>query len=266
MHERNWQYRRVISGSMALSILVFAGCGGGTKEAAKPAEKPATQTQAPAAKPATARLAGQVVFKGEVPKSAKIQMDADPVCKKQHSTEVYTQEYIVGSGGELANVFIYVKSGLPAQKYPVPSDTLVFDQRGCEYYPHVFGMRAGQPLAILNSDPTLHNIHAMPTQSSQFNMAMPKQGMRVTKTFEKPEVMVKIKCDVHAWMSAYAGVLDHPFFAVTGPDGRYSIGPLPPGTYELEAWHEKLGTMTASVTVGENETKETPFTFGKPAM
>jgi len=244
-------------------VFVISGCGGGSQESAKPSTQTtstAAKPSAEAAKPATARLTGHVTFQGQVPKNAPIKMDADPVCKGQHSTEVVTQDYIVGGAGELGNVFVYVKSGLKGS-FPAPTDTVVFDQKGCQYYPHVFGMRVNQPLAILNSDPTLHNVHPQPKNSAGFNLGMPNQGMRVTKTFSAPEVMVKIKCDVHSWMNAYAGVLDHPFFGVTGADGNFSIGPLPPGTYELEAWHEKLGTMTQTVTVAENETKNIPFAF-----
>jgi hypothetical protein len=240
--------------------LTISGCGGGGEQ--KPADQQSsTEQPAPAAAASpTARVTGHIKFEGTAPKGTKVMMDADPICKKQHTTEVYTNEYIVDANNMLANVFVYVKN-YSGPKIAVPKDTVVFDQRGCEYYPHVFGMRAGQPLAILNSDPTLHNVHAVPTINSQFNLAMPKEGMRVTKVFEKPEVMVKIKCDVHSWMAAYAGVLDHPYFATSDVAGSFNIGPLPPGTYEIEAWHEKLGTMTQTVTVGDNATGTADFTF-----
>jgi hypothetical protein len=158
-------------------------------------------------------------------------------------------------------VFVYVKSGLEGQSFPSPTDTVEFDQKGCEYYPHIFGIRTNQPLAIINSDPTLHNVHPLPAKNAGFNLGMPKQGMRITKTFSEPEIGVRIKCDVHSWMNAYAHVMNHPFFAVSAQDGKFSIGPLPAGTYEVEAWHEKLGTMTQSITVMDNETKDVSFTF-----
>lgn len=253
---------QVLTLACCVGVLTLTGCGGGGEQ--KPADQPASGSQtAPAQQVAaapTARIAGKIHFQGAVPKPTKVMMDADPICTKQHATEVYTNEYIIDANNMLANVFVYVKN-YSGPKIPVPKDTMVFDQRGCEYYPHVFGMRAGQPLAILNSDPTLHNVHAIPTVNSQFNLAMPKAGMRVTKMFEKPEVMLKIKCDVHSWMAAYAGVLDHPYFAVSDVAGGYTIGPLPPGTYEIEAWHEKLGTMTQTVTVGDNATGAADFTF-----
>ena len=126
-------------------------------------------------------------------------------------------------------------------------------------------MRVGQPLVILNSDPTLHNIHAMPKGNTEFNTGQPIQGMKTMHTFDKPEVMVPFKCDVHGWMNAYVGVLDHPYFAVTGPDGSFTLKGLPPGTYTIEAWHEKLGTQTTQVTLGAKETKDANFTFKAPA-
>jgi hypothetical protein len=135
----------------------------------------------------------------------------------------------------------------------------------CRYHPHVFGMRVGQPLEIVNSDPTLHNIHALPKANKEFNTGQPIQGMKTNHTFDGKEVMVPFKCDVHGWMNAYVGVLDHPYFATTGMDGKFELKTLPPGTYTIEAWHEKLGSTTQSVTLGPKESKEIMFTFKAPA-
>ncbi len=129
------------------------------------------------------------------------------------------------------------------------------------YHPHVFGMMVNQPLEIVNADQTLHNIHALPKSSKAFNIAQPKQGMKMEKTFDKPETMVKIKCDVHNWMSAYVGVLDNPYFAVSDDKGSFTIKDLPAGQYEVEAWHEKYGAQTMKVTVGASDTKTVDFTF-----
>jgi hypothetical protein len=130
------------------------------------------------------------------------------------------------------------------------------------YTPHMFGVMVNQPIEITNSDNTLHNIHALPKNSKAFNIAQPKQGMKMVQKFDKAEVMVKIKCEVHNWMAAYAGVLDHPFYAVSDDQGNYTIKDLPPGTYEIEAWHEKFPAQTMSVTVGSGDTKTADFTFG----
>src|SRR6267378_4361063 len=154
------------------------------------------------------------------------------------------------------------KGAKPAVPMIVMSgDKKTIDQRGCTYHPHVFGMMANQQLEILNSDPLLHNIHALPKNSPQFNMAQPKQGAKNVKTFTSPEVMVKFKCDVHSWMSAYAGVLDHPFYSVTDDKGSFEIKNLPAGEYDIEAWHEVYGAQTMHVTVGAADTKTVNFTF-----
>jgi plastocyanin len=158
-------------------------------------------------------------------------------------------------------VFVYVKDGLGNLKFPVPTTPLVLDQKGCQYRPHVFGVQAGQPIEILNSDATLHNIHAWPQANQEFNMGQALQGMKDTHTFTTQEIMVPFRCDVHRWMNSFVGVVAHPFFAVTGADGAFSLKGLPPGTYTIEAWHEKFGTKTASVTIGAKESKDVAFTF-----
>jgi hypothetical protein len=137
----------------------------------------------------------------------------------------------------------------------------VLDQRGCRYTPHVFGVQVGQPVEIVNSDPTLHNVHAMPKTNDEFNFGQPVQGMRMRRTFSKPEVMVPVRCDVHGWMNAYAGVVTHPFHAVTTADGAFAIKGLPPGKYTLEAWHERLGTQTQTITIDGKKDATATFSF-----
>jgi plastocyanin len=204
---------------------------------------------------------GVVSFDGVAPKNESIRMNADPVCVKENPTP-QTQETYEVADGKLANVFVYVKDGLGNFSYDAPAGPMEIDQKGCRYHPHVFGMRVGQKLVIVNSDPTLHNIHAIPQKgNTEFNTGQPIQNMKTEHVFTTKEVMVPFKCDVHGWMNAYVGVLDHPYFAVTGPDGKFSLKGLPPGTYTIEAWHEKAGTQTAQVTIGAKETKEANFTF-----
>jgi plastocyanin len=204
-----------------------------------------------------------VAFEGTPPKNEPIKMAADPVCVQQNKNKgVQTQEtYMVGAGGELQNVFVYVKDGLGSRTFPVPTEPVTLDQQACRYHPHVFGIMVGQPLSIVNSDPTLHNIHATPKVNVEFNTGQPIQGMKTNHTFTAKEVMMPFKCDVHGWMNAYLGILDHPYFAVSGADGKFEIKNLPPGTYTIEAWHERAGTQTQMVTVGEKETKDIGFTF-----
>lgn len=209
-----------------------------------------------------ATLTGKALFEGQAPQAEAIKMDADPNCMLIHSTPVSNDSVIVNSNGTIKNVFVYIKDGLSGKTFEAPKTVVVFDQKGCQYSPKVFGIQAGQPLEILNSDNTLHNVHALPNNSPQFNLGMPIQGMKLKKTFAKPEVMVKIKCEVHPWMSAYAGVLDHPFYAVSGGDGSFEIKNLPPGQYVVESWHEKYGTQTQNVTIGaDGDTQDISFQY-----
>ena len=229
---------------------------------AAPAAPAASAAAAGSAAGATgaASITGKIVFEGAVPAAEKFKMSADAFCAKAHPGDVVKQDIEIGPGKGIADVFVYVKSGINGT-YPPPATAATIDQKGCRYTPHVFGVVAGQNIDILNSDPTLHNIHSLPEKNEPFNLAMPVQGMKYTKKFDKPEVMVRIKCDVHGWMSAFCGVLSHPFFAVTAADGTYTIKNLPAGTYTIEAWHEKLGTQTLQVTVGAQESKPAAFTF-----
>ncbi len=205
-------------------------------------------------------VTGAIHFSGTAPKPELISMNADPVCSSLHSTPVYQDHVVVNSNGMLQNVFIYIKEGLKEKPSQVPKEPVTIDQKGCQYSPHVLGIQTGQPFQIINSDETLHNIHSLAQNTKQFNLGMPIQGMKMNKQFEKPEVMVKLKCDVHPWMNAYVGVLDHPYFAVSGADGSFHIQNVPPGEYVIEAWHEMYGTKTESVTVAEGEVAA-EFTF-----
>ena len=171
-----------------------------------------------------------------------------------------TEYYAVGDSGGLGNVFVYVKEGLQGS-FPPDSSTIILDQNGCRYTPHVFGIQVGQTLQVVNSDPTLHNIHATPTNNPEFNTGQPIEGMTFDRTFDSAEIMVPFKCDVHGWMNAFVGVVDHPFFSVSGNDGSFDISTLPPGSYVLEAWHEELGTQTQEITVAEGETAQVSFVF-----
>lgn len=206
-------------------------------------------------------LTGKISFSGVKPAASKIKMNADPKCVKMHvGKDVVAEAVVINGNGTLKNVFVYVKSGLSG-KFPLPANAVTFDQQGCTYHPHVLGMMVGQKLEVKNSDPTLHNVHSLAKNTKGFNVAQPKQGMKMTQSFEKPEVMVKVKCEVHSWMSAYIGVLDHPFFAVSDDKGAFTIKNLPAGDYELEAWHEKYGTQTLKVKVGASDSKTADFSF-----
>jgi plastocyanin len=205
-------------------------------------------------------ITGKIMFDGAAPKPQRLRMDADKVCKAAHKSDVQGEEVVVNTNGTLKNVIVYVKDGLKVKRFSPPAEKVKFDQLGCIYSPHVLAVQAGQEVEIVNSDPTLHNVHSLSKANTSFNVAQPKKGMTLSKKFEKPEFF-KVKCEVHTWMSAYMGVFEHPFYAVTGTDGSFSLKKLPAGEYTIEAWHEKYGTQTIKVKVGASDTQSADFTF-----
>lgn len=198
-------------------------------------------------------ISGTVRFEGALPAAQELNMNADPSCVAFHNGEdVYNPQALVDADGGLKNVFVYIKSGLTEKDYPLPEESVVLDQRGCLFEPRVAGIRAGQSLEMINSDETLHNVNAQAEKQKRFNIGLPMQGMKMTRSFKEEEVMVTIKCDVHPWMRAFVGVLKHPFFAVTGETGAFRIEGLNPGIYEIEIWHELFGRQTREVILKED--------------
>jgi plastocyanin len=215
---------------------------------------------------AASSITGTVTFTGKAPTIRPITMDADPACAKKHSAPVANEMLVLGSGNTMGNVMVWVSKGVPAGKtYPAPKTPVVLDQSGCQYKPHVMGVMVGQPYKILNSDGILHNVHTLPKLNKAFNKPMPATVKEATITFDKEESIFPTKCDVHPWMNAFVGVFTHPFFSVTSTDGKFTISGLDPGTYEITAWHERLGTQTASVTVAATGAKTQDFKFATPA-
>jgi plastocyanin len=241
---------RARAGFALFAVVFAASCGSPSPQ---PSSSPAaTPEPAPPAAPAAplpgeSTITGSVKYEGTAEKPRVVRMDSDPLCMPEgpQTSEVL----LVGPGNGLQNAFVYVKDGLGDHKFTAPQTPVVLDQKGCKYSPHVFGVQVGQPVVIVNSDPTLHNVHAVPKANSEFNFGQAMKGMKTTRMFDKPEVMVPFRCDVHGWMAAYAGVLTHPYYAVSKPDGSFEIKGLPAGTYTVEVWHEKLGTQTTMVTV-----------------
>ena len=255
-------FTRVAAG---LALLVFvAACGSPSPQpssapAATPEPAPTAAPAAPVALPGESTITGTVKYEGTAEKPRVVRMDSDPLCMPEgpQTSEVL----MVGPGNGLQNAFVYVKDGLGDRKFPAPTTPVVLDQKGCRYHPHVFGIQVGQPVIILNSDPTLHNVHAVPKANSEFNFGQSIKGMKTTRMFDKPEVMVPFRCDVHGWMAAYGGVLAHPYFAVTSADGSFEIKGLPAGTYTVEVWHERLGTQTTKVTVDGKSSAKASVAF-----
>lgn len=214
---------------------------------------------AEAADTGAASVSGKVSFEGAVPAPVKVPVASDAFCQALHPQGIERRAIEVQGGG-LAHVLVYVKSGLRAA-YPAPTEPAVIDQQGCAYVPPVVVVQVGQPLKIRNSDKTFHNVHTWPTVNAAFNIAQPRRGMETTQTFEKAEVLVPVRCDIHPWMRASIAVLPHPFHTVTGPDGTFTIKKLPAGEYEIEAVHEKLKALTGKVNVKDGETAQLNLSF-----
>ncbi|MDK1023132.1 MAG: carboxypeptidase regulatory-like domain-containing protein [Gammaproteobacteria bacterium] len=210
-------------------------------------------------------ITGTVKWQGKVPEMKPISMAADEDCQKMDRDEIPRNESLVlGTDQHMANVFVRLKSGFAEKVYVPPREPVVLDQKGCVYIPHVLGLMVDQPLKIRNSDGMLHNVKTRSRKNRPFNLGMTKNKLETTRTFTKAEHMITFKCNVHSWMTAYIGVISHPFFDVTERDGKFSITGLDPGTYELEAWHERLGTQTRTVTIAGDESVQVDFTYTRP--
>jgi hypothetical protein len=257
MHKRTF----FLCASLLIMALV-AGCGGGSDSGTLPPPPEGGKAAGPAVDTSkfTATVTGKIAFEGTPPPNDKIQMSSDPYCQ-MHAADNPTAETVKVSDGGLENVIVYVSSGLPAGGFPTPTQPIEIDQHNCHYVPHVFTMMTNQPLKIKNSDATLHNIHAWAEKNPQFNQGQPVQGMVNETKFGNPEVPLPIRCDVHKWMGAFVGVFDHPFHTVSKAGGSFELPKLPPGTYEITAWHEKFGKKTMMVTVADNDKKDVNFSF-----
>ncbi|HJU86024.1 MAG TPA: carboxypeptidase regulatory-like domain-containing protein [Gemmatimonadota bacterium] len=252
--------RRSIEALAASLLVVALACGGGGEEADTGGEVAVDEEAGPAVSPdSAATITGVVNFTGTAPAGEPIDMSEEATCADQH-TEPAMRTQVITADGKLANVFVYVKDGLGDRQFPVSQEGVTIDQQGCEYHPHVLGIQTGQDLIIKNSDGILHNINTQPSVNQGFNVSQPV-AMETTKTFTSPEVMIPVKCDVHGWMEAFIGVQDHPYMAVTGADGTFTLENLPPGTYTIEAWHELYGTQTQTVTVAAQGTGEVAFDY-----
>ena len=244
--------RKWIALTALVSLLFLAaliGCGK-KEETTEQSTSPSGGAAAPAAnidKSQAASVSGAVKLDGAAPKPQKIDMSQDPACKKTGAENM--TETVVADNGNLANVFVYVKEGLPNANFAVPKDKVTIDQQGCRYHPHVLGVMAGQTVEIKNDDDTTHNIHPSPKDNKEWNESQPPKGAPLEKNFARQEVLIPVKCNQHPWMKMYLGVVKHPYFAVTDKDGKYEIKDLPPGDYTLAFVHEKLGEQTLKVKV-----------------
>jgi plastocyanin len=244
------------------ALLVLGGCGRSGQETEKQAET-ANQTGLVADEANGATITGKVSFTGQKPTPKTIDFSANPDCQKMHSGPVYTEEVVVNGNGTLKNAFVWLKQGVPEGRWKPSSKTAVIDQQGCLYTPRVTGVMIDQSVEFRNSDDTNHNIHPMPQKNKEWNESEPPKDRGKMKTFDREEVMIPVKCNIHPWMRAYIGVVRHPFFAVTGDDGTFTIKGVPPGNYTIEVWQEKYGTQDQNITVAAKDTKTVDFSVGK---
>jgi hypothetical protein len=253
--------RRLALFSIA-SALLATGCSKKSDQA-----PPANPTPQPVVSyfkvdPATAAtITGTVHYKGKIPPRKPVDMSEDPACVEAHHGKAYDESLVTGHGGTLANAFIYIKSGLEGKNFPTPSEPVVIDQNGCWFHPRVLGVQTNQVLKIINSDPVTHNIHPMAEVNRAWNHSQGPGDPPMTRKFTKPEIMIPVKCNIHGWMHAYIGVLDHPYFSVSKDDGTFTISNLPPGTYTVAIWQENLGTQEQQITITPQQHAVVDFTY-----
>jgi plastocyanin len=248
---------------IAGSVIVAIGCS----PAAKKAEQPAAQAQQPALPAfhvdlATAgSISGTIRYIGPRPAPKKIDMSEDPACVAAHQGKAIDESLVVSPKGALGNAFIYIKAGLEGKRFETPSTPITIDQKGCWFRPRVLGIQTGQTLEVINSDPVTHNIHPMAQINREWNHSQGAGDAPLARRFIKPEVMIRVKCNIHSWMRAFIGAVDNPYFAVSKDDGSYTIQNLPPGTYTLGIWQENLGTQEQQVTVLPHANTSANITF-----
>ncbi|MFN7623187.1 MAG: hypothetical protein ACK5RS_08570 [Acidobacteriota bacterium] len=209
-------------------------------------------------------ITGRVLFSGQPVAPRRVNMDNDPQCVKLHDQPLADEEIAVSRVGEearLANVFVYVKAGLEGKIFQPPAEPVVIEQRGCWFGPRVQGIMVGQTLQVINADPLTHNIHPLAKVNREWNQSQSPGDPPLTRRFAQPEVMVRIKCNIHNWMHAWIGAVPHPYYGVTSREGLFTLDRIPPGDYLLEAWHERLGRQELPVKVTASGRTELLFNF-----
>ena len=243
-----------------LVVIALIGCKSTTPAA--PSAKPPAAPVYYHVDPSTAgSISGSLKYTGKRPTPKLIDMSQDPSCVSAHKGKAYDESLVVDRKGDLGNAFVYVKRGLEGKTFEVPPTPVVIDQAGCWFRPRVLGLMVGQDLKVINSDPVTHNIHPMAVVNREWNHSQGAGDPPLDRKFTKTEIMIPVKCNIHAWMHAYIGVVDNPYFAVTKDDGTFKIENLPPGTYTLGVWHEKLGTQEQQITVSAKADTPVSFTF-----
>ncbi len=206
-------------------------------------------------------VSGQVEFVGKKPARKTVAMESDPQCTKLHASTVADETIAVNSNGTLANVFVYIKQGLEDKKFEPSAEPVTIDQKGCWFGPRVLGLQVGQTLKVTNSDPVTHNIHPLAQVNREWNQSQEPGAQALTRKFTQPEVMIRVKCNIHGWMHAWVGVVAHPYFAVTGADGTFQFRNVPPGNYTIETWQEELGKQEQQISLAPSGKSELVFKY-----
>ncbi len=208
-------------------------------------------------------LRGVVQLEGPPPEMAPIDFSSNPQCEREHPKGAKEETVVAGPDGRLANVLVWIKSGLPDQKWDAPTVPVKLDQSGCIYKPHVLGVMVNQELDVLNSDPVNHDVHMESRENEPSNDNEPPRSDTIHRRFVHQEVWFQVTCGVHPWMRSYVAVVPHPFFGVTGVDGSYEFQGVPQGRFVIETVHEKYGRREQVVTLGPGEMKTADFRYGK---
>lgn len=252
----------LLMASLCSAATLLAGCSRSAQQASQATAKPTPTLVYFKVDPATAGvLSGTIHFTGKRLSRTPINMSEDPACVAAHHGKPYDESVVINRNGTLANVFLYVKSGLEGKTFEIPAEPVTIDQNGCWFVPRVLGIQTGQVLRVVNSDPVTHNIHPMAQINREWNHSQGAGDAPLARKFLKPEVMIRVKCNIHRWMHAFIGVVDNPYFAVSGTDGSYEIRNLPPGDYVIGVWHETLGTQEQKVTIPPSSKASLSFTF-----
>jgi plastocyanin len=254
--------RRIQLLNLSIVIFLLAACSDANR---KPPQAATKESPAPVyfkVDPATAGVvSGTIKFTGKRPARKAIDMSGDPACVEAHHGRAYDESVAVNAKGELANVFVYIKGGLEGKTFETPATPVTLDQKGCWFAPRVIGIQAGQTLQVSNSDPVTHNIHPLAEVNREWNHSQGPGDAPIARKFPRPEVMIRVKCNIHSWMRAFIGVLDNPYFAVSGMDGSFELRNVPPGDYTIAAWQETLGIQEQKVTVPPSGAVTASFTF-----
>jgi len=238
---------------MLAVVVLLAACGGGESP-------PPVRTPTPLDPTTTGTIAGEVRFEGTVPPMGTLQLGSFAECATQHPAPVPAGDALVANG-KVENAFVWLKDGLGDRVFAVPTSPVVVDQVGCLYRPRVVGAQVGQTIRFVNGDPFLHNVHGTPSKSSAWNVSLARKGAEREIRIDHPEIMVSVRCDLHPWMQGWIGVVDHPFFAVTGPDGAFRLEGVPPGDYTVGVWHERFGRGETRVSLAPRGTATATFTL-----